>query len=142
VLLYEIDKASQVEKAVEEFVHSLGDYKRLLGMNKSFMHGYAKHGSEVMQVCNEIKGLGIYKSDDSTKFLVDTSLIELQRLGQVIKANNDDNNNVIRVTVDKNIPVSLSTIKQSQYAIASYDINSNGTPTIIIHDAIKEPIDI
>jgi single-stranded DNA-specific DHH superfamily exonuclease len=142
VLLYEMEKTSQVEKAVEEFVHSLGDYKRLLGMNKSFMHGYAMHGSEVMQVCNEIKSLGIYKSDDSPKFLIDTSIIELQRLGQVIKTNNDDNNNVIRVTIDKNTSISLSTIKQSKYAIASYDINSNGTPTIIIHDAIKNKIDI
>jgi hypothetical protein len=95
-----------------------------------------------MQVCNEIKSLGIYKSDDSPKFLIDTSIIELQRLGQVIKTNNDDNNNVIRVTIDKNTSISLSTIKQSKYAIASYDINSNGTPTIIIHDAIKNKIDI
>jgi len=142
VLLYEVEKASQVEKAVEEFVHSLGDYKRLLGMNKSFMHGYAKHGSEVMQVCNEIRGLGIYKSDDSPKFLIDTSIIELQKLGQVIRINNNNNNNVIRVTVDKNTPISLGTIKQSKHAIASYDINSNGTPTIIIHDALKDKIDI
>jgi single-stranded-DNA-specific exonuclease len=142
VLLYEMEKASQVEKAVENFVRSLGDYKRLLGMNKSFMHGYAKHGSEVMQVCNEIKSLGIYKSDDSPKFLIDTSLIETQRLGQAIKVNNNDNENIIRVTIDKNTQISLNTIKQSKYAIASYDINSNGTPTIIIHDAIKDQIDI
>jgi hypothetical protein len=142
VLLYEMEKASQVEEAVKDFVNSLGEYKRLLGMNKSFMHGYAQHGYEVLQVCNEIKGLGIYKSDDSPKFLIDTSVIELQRLGQVIKANEDDNNNVIRVTIDKNTPISLNTIKQSKYAIASYDINSNGTPTIIIHDAIKDKVDI
>jgi single-stranded-DNA-specific exonuclease len=142
VLLYEMEKASQVEKAVENFVRSLGDYKRLLGMNKSFMHGYAKHGTEVMQVCNEIKSLGIYKSDDSPKFLIDTSLIETQRLGQSIKVNNNDNENIIRVTIDKNTQISLNTIKQSKYAIASYDINSNGTPTIIIHDAIKYKIDI
>ncbi len=141
VLLYEMEKASQVEKAVENFVRSLGDYKRLLGMNKSFMHGYAKHGSEVMQVCNEIKSLGIYKSDDSPKFLIDTSLIETQRLGQAIKVNNNDNENIIRVTIDKNTQISLNTIKQSKYAIASYDINSNGTPTIIIHDAIKDQMD-
>ena len=142
VLLYEMGKVSQVEKVVEAFIHSLGDYKRLLGMNKSFMHGYAKHGSEVMQVCNEIKGLGIYKSDDSPKFLIDTSLIEPQGLGQIIKPNNNDHNNVIRVIMDRNIPISLSTIKQSKHAIASYDINSNGTPTIIIHDAIKGELDI
>lgn len=141
VLLYEMEKASQVEKAVENFVRSLGDYKRLLGMNKSFMHGYAKHGSEVMQVCNEIKSLGIYKSDDSPKFLIDTSLIETQRLCQAIKVNNNDNENIIRVTIDKNTQISLNTIKQSKYAIASYDINSNGTPTIIIHDAIKDQMD-
>lgn len=141
VLLYEMEKASQVEKAVENFVRSLGDYKRLLGMNKSFMHGYAKHGSEVMQVCNEIKSLGIYKRDDSPKFLIDTSLIETQRLGQAIKANNNNNENIIRVTIDKNTQISLNTIKQSKYAIASYDINSNGTPTIIIHDAIKDQMD-
>ncbi len=141
VLLYEMEKASQVEKAVENFVRSLGDYKRLLGMNKSFMHGYAKHGSEVMQVCNEIKSLGIYKSDDSPKFLIDTSLIETQRLGQAIKVNNNDNENIIRVTIDKNTQISLNTIKQSKYAIASYDINSDGTPTIIIHDAIKDQMD-
>jgi hypothetical protein len=141
VLLYEMGKVSQVEKVVEDFVHSLGDYKRLLGMNKSFMHGYAKHGSEVMQVCNEIKSLGIYKSDDSPKFLIDTSLIEPQGLGQIIKPNNNDHNNVIRVIMDRNIPISLSTIKQSKHAIVSYDINSNGTPTIIIHDALKSKID-
>ncbi len=142
ILLYEMGKKSQVERAVEEFVQGLGDYKRLLGVNKSFMHGYVKDGAEIMQVCNEIKGLGIYKSEDSPKFLINTSLIELQRLGQIIRTNNNDNNNIVRVTLDRNMTVSLSTIKNSKYAIASYDINSQGIPTITIHDAIRDELSI
>jgi len=105
------------------------------------MHGIVKSSNEVMQVCNEIKGLGFYKSDDSPKFMIDTSIIEPQKLGYVIQVNKDTPNNIIRVTTDKDLPVSINTIMRAKYAIASYDINSNGIPTIIIHDAIKDNAD-
>jgi signal recognition particle receptor subunit beta len=140
VLLDEVDKTYQVEKAVSDFVQSLGSYKKLIGINKSFMHGVAKSSAEVMQVCNEIKELGLYKSDDSPKFMIDTSIIEQQRLGLIIKTDGNTQDNIIRVTTDKDLPVSIYTLMQSKYAIASYDINSNGTPTIIIHDVVKDNI--
>jgi single-stranded DNA-specific DHH superfamily exonuclease len=142
VLLDEIDKSAQVEKAVEDFLQNLGAYKKLIGINKSFMHGIAKTGNEVMQVCEEIKGLGLYKSDDSPKFMIDTSMIEAQKLGYIIQTNKDTSNNIIRVVTDKDLPVSISTIMQSKYAIASYDINSSKTPTIIIHDVIRDSIKV
>jgi hypothetical protein len=142
VLLDKIDKTEQVEKAVEDFVQNLGMYKKLIGINKSFMHGVAKSSTEILQVCEEIKGLGLYKDDDSPKFMMDTAIIEPQKLGYVISINKDTPNNIIRVTTDKDLPVSINTIIQSKYAIASYDINSNGTPTITIHDIIKDKIEV
>jgi len=142
VLLDEIDKSEQVEKAVEDFLQNLGVYKKLIGINKSFMHGIAKSSNEVMQICEEIKGLGLYKSDDSPKFMIDTSIIEPQKIGYIIQTNKDTPNNIIRVTTDKDLPVSINAIMQSKYAIVSYDINSNGTPTIIIHDVIKDNVEL
>ncbi len=142
ILLDEINKTNQVEKAVEDFIQSLGAYKKLIGLNKSFIHGIAKTSSEVIQVCNEIKELGLYKSDDSPKFIIDTTIIEPEKLGYIIKVNKDTQNDIIRVTTDKDLPISINRIMQSKYAIASYDINSNGIPTIIIHDAIKDAVEI
>ncbi len=142
VLLDEMDKSEQVEKAVEDFLQNLGVYKKLIGINKSFMHGIAKSSNEIMQVCEEIKGLGLYKSDDSPKFMIDTSIIEPRKLGYIIQTNKDTPNNIIRVTTDKELTVSINTIMRSKYAIASYDINSNGIPTIIIHDVIKDKVEI
>jgi len=142
ILLDEIHKTKEVEKAVEDFVQNLGVYKKLVGINKSLMHGVAKSSTEVMQVCEEIKGLGLYKNDDSPKFMMDTAIIEPQKLGYIVSINKDTQNNIVRVTTDKDLPVSINTIMQSKYAIASYDINSNGTPTITIHDIIKDKIEL